>query len=81
MFGANQNSIQRYLSVKKWTDASKAMMINFVGYVFVLTLTCSCGVVMFAEYHECDLLSSGQVEKSEQILPFYVIELLGNLPG
>ncbi len=30
MYASNQNSIQRYLSIKKWTDASKAMMIRYL---------------------------------------------------
>lgn len=48
-----------------------------------MSLTCFCGVVTFAKYHDCDLLSRpvGKVEKQEQILPYYVMEVLGPLHG
>ena len=78
---ASQNSIQRYMSVKKWTSAAKAVVISYIGLIIIISLTCLCGIVAFANYHDCDLLTTNRVEKSEQILPFYVMEILGSLHG
>lgn len=80
-YGGNQNTIQRFMSVKKWTDASWALVISYVGFLIIFTCTCLCGVLSFAKYYDCDLLTSKQVEKPEQILPFYVMDILGSLPG
>ena len=69
------------MSVKKWTDASWALVISYIGFLIIFTLTCLCGILSYAKYYDCDLISSGKVAKSEQILPFYVMDILGNIPG
>lgn len=45
MYGSNQSSIQRYMSVKKWIDASIAVIISFVGLLLVYAFTCLSGIV------------------------------------
>jgi hypothetical protein len=42
-------------------------MINLVGGVLLLTLTCMTGLVAYGKYYECDLLGSGQITRSEQV--------------
>ena len=46
-----------------------------------MTVTCITGIIAFAVYFDCDILSSKQVTKGEQILPFLVMDLLGKFPG
>lgn len=57
------------------------MFINLIGTFLILTITCICGLIAYAVYYDCDLLVSKKINKGEQILPYLVIDLLGNLPG
>jgi hypothetical protein len=47
--------------------AKRALMINLVGGVLFLTLTCLTGLVAYGKYADCDLLGSGKITRSEQV--------------
>ncbi|CAF0981987.1 unnamed protein product [Brachionus calyciflorus] len=81
VYGSNQGTIQRYLTVKRWQNASKALMINLVGGALLLTLTCMSGLVAYAKYYDCDLLGSKKIARGEQLLPYLVMDVLGKLHG
>lgn len=36
---------------------------------------------MLAQWRECDPLTTGDIENSDQLLPLYVINILGHLQG
>ena len=57
------------------------MYINLIGTFLILTITCIAGLVAYAIYYDCDLLTSNKIDKGEQILPYLVMDLFGNLPG
>ncbi len=57
------------------------MMVSLAGMCSVLTLTCLCGLLAFAFYYDCDLLSAKKITRSEQILPYLVLQVLGSVPG
>ncbi len=57
------------------------MMISLVGMCSVLTLTCLSGLLAFAFYYDCDLLSAKIITRTEQILPYLVLQVLGSVPG
>lgn len=39
------------------------------------------GLVAYAVYSDCDPLSSGMIEKADQIIPYMVSDKLGHLTG
>ncbi|KAG7158323.1 sodium-coupled monocarboxylate transporter 2-like [Homarus americanus] len=84
IYGVNQAQIQRYLSVQTKQMAVNALWINFVG-LFILMLTCCFGgMVVYANYHDCDPIRSGVVDKGDQLFPLFVMDTLGQwrgLPG
>lgn len=43
-------------------------MINLVGGVCLLTLTCLCGLVAYARYYKCDVLGNKDIQKGEQVI-------------
>lgn len=57
--------LNRAYLIKK--TQQRALMINLVGGILLLTVTCLCGLVAYSRYYECDLLGSGRVKKSEQV--------------
>ncbi|BES94716.1 solute carrier family 5 [Nesidiocoris tenuis] len=80
-YGGNQLQIQRYLSVRSNKEARKMLWINTIGWTVVVLLCVYAGLLMFAEYYECDPLTSHQIKTPDQVFPFYVMEKLYVYPG
>ena len=61
------------------------MLLNIGGVIILLTVTSLAGIVMFAYYAQkgCDPLSNDDVSNSNQLIPYFVMEVLGypGLPG
>ena len=39
------------------------------------------GFVMYAYYENCDPVKSGKLEKTDQMMPYMVLDIFQNLPG
>lgn len=39
------------------------------------------GLLMYAKYADCDPFTTGQVSKSDQLLPYYVMDVAVKIPG
>ncbi len=55
------------------------MYINLIGCFLILSVLCLTGLIAYAVYFECDILTV--VTKGEQIMPYMVMDLLEDLPG
>ncbi|XP_076087503.1 sodium-coupled monocarboxylate transporter 1-like [Mytilus galloprovincialis] len=85
-YGVNQASVQRYCSVPTLAKAKLAVLLNILGVVILLVVTCLAGIVVFAYYNGvigCDPLANGQVSNENQIIPLFVMKTLAypGLPG
>ncbi|XP_012277365.1 sodium-coupled monocarboxylate transporter 2 [Orussus abietinus] len=78
--GVTQGSMQRFLSVPTVKDARKALAVMAVGLVVIKWTSIFTGLAMYTKYHDCDP-SSTVVSKSDQILPYYVMDVAGDIPG
>ncbi|XP_030374110.1 sodium-coupled monocarboxylate transporter 1 [Scaptodrosophila lebanonensis] len=77
----SQNMIQRYLSLPTLADARKALCI-FCGGVLVLMALCGYnGLLIYATYQNCDPLTTKLAKARDQLLPLFVMDTLGELPG
>lgn len=45
------------------------------------TLNFFAGLVAYAIYNECDPLTSGEINKQDQIFPYLVVDKFSYLPG
>lgn len=52
------------------------MGLLFLWAIFYLT-----GLVAYATYRDCDPLTSGRIDKADQIVPYLVADKLGMFPG
>ena len=52
-----------------------------IGLFMMWSMFFFSGMVAYAVYKDCDPLSSGKIEKPDQIIPFLVMEKLGYIPG
>lgn len=60
---------------------SRALWISAVGLVFVYTVNFYTGMIMYAEFKDCDPLRAGDITASDQLLPLYIINELGHIKG
>ncbi|KAL4216282.1 Sodium-coupled monocarboxylate transporter 1 [Mactra antiquata] len=84
-YGVNQASVQRYCAVGSLKESRCAVLLNIIGVIVLVTVTSLAGIVMFAYYAQkgCDPLTNENVENSNQLIPYFVMEVLGypGLPG
>ncbi|XP_069122617.1 sodium-coupled monocarboxylate transporter 1-like [Argopecten irradians] len=81
IYGANQTMLQRYMSISNVKNAQLALFISLPATILLVTLVCLSGLVIYAEYHDCDPLLDGKLLSRDQLLPYYVMESLGKVPG
>ncbi|CAG5125867.1 unnamed protein product, partial [Candidula unifasciata] len=81
LYGVNQAQVQRCLSCSTVRKAQIAMWINMPGLAFIVSACCMIGVVMYAFYADCHPITYGLVAKTDQLVPLYVMDVLGNYPG
>lgn len=84
LLGTDQVSIQRYMTATSLATARRSMWLKLIISLPALSLFYLTGLVLFAfyRYSGADPLAAGQIDKADQILPFFVInELPRGLPG
>jgi len=81
VYGINQAQVQRYLTVKKPSQAVKAIWWNVIGIGSLLLICAYGGLVVYAYYHDCDPIKSRQVAKKDQLFPLFVMQVMGDIPG
>jgi len=57
------------------------MLLTAPLVAFAMLLTVTSGIVVFANYADCDPITLGLVSKKDQILPYFVLENLSATPG
>uniref|UniRef100_A0A8C2B766 Solute carrier family 5 member 6a n=1 Tax=Cyprinus carpio TaxID=7962 RepID=A0A8C2B766_CYPCA len=68
LYGVNQAQVQRYLCSRTEKE-------------IVLTLGCLMGLVMYARYGEESPLDQGYVKSNDQMVLYFVMDVLRDLPG
>lgn len=73
--------IQRYLALPT-LRAGRTALWCFIGGVITLMLLCSYnGLLIYATYRNCDPLTTKLARAKDQLLPLFVMDVLGELPG
>ncbi|XP_061922483.1 sodium-coupled monocarboxylate transporter 1-like [Entelurus aequoreus] len=81
IYGINQAQVQRYISCKSLTQARLALFINLIGLWCVLLSSVLAGMCLYSLYRTCDPWTSGMVSAPDQLMPFLVMDILGDYPG
>lgn len=79
--GVSQTCIQRFLAVPDIRFARKSVWIFVAGLIFIKGASCLVGLIMYAHYETCDPLATKRIQKIDQILPFFVMEVASRIPG
>uniref|UniRef100_A0A1B6L9V3 Sodium/solute symporter n=1 Tax=Graphocephala atropunctata TaxID=36148 RepID=A0A1B6L9V3_9HEMI len=77
----NAGSTQRCFAMPSLAKAKRAMWWTAVGVSFVHVVTISMGMILYARYHGCDPVATGEIKKTGQMLPLFVTEITSNYPG
>jgi solute carrier family 5 (sodium-coupled monocarboxylate transporter), member 8/12 len=79
--GVSQTCIQRFLAVPDIKFAKKSVWIFVLGLILIKGASCLVGLIMFAKYENCDPVITKQIQKVDQIVPFFVMEVASKIPG
>uniref|UniRef100_A0AAY4D0B6 Solute carrier family 5 member 8 n=1 Tax=Denticeps clupeoides TaxID=299321 RepID=A0AAY4D0B6_9TELE len=81
IYSINQSQVQRYISCRTLTHAKMSLYVNMVGLWVTVSLAMLSGLTMYSVYKDCDPLSNGDVDTSDQLLPYLVMDILAAFPG
>ncbi|XP_033859819.1 solute carrier family 5 member 6a [Acipenser ruthenus] len=81
LYGVNQAQVQRYLSARTEREAIISCYVVFPCQQIVLALGCLMGLVMYAYYQEDNPLVNGYVKTTDQMVLYFVMDILKDLPG
>ena len=81
IYGVNQTQVQRLLTV---SSLRKAQLALFMSWPVTSLLSACCaltGIVMYAYFQDCDPIRGGMVTSADQLLPYFMIKVMGSIPG
>uniref|UniRef100_T1GDF5 Uncharacterized protein n=1 Tax=Megaselia scalaris TaxID=36166 RepID=T1GDF5_MEGSC len=79
--GFSQSCVQRLVSLPSIEQAQKSIYYFGFGLAVVVGFCNFTGLIMFANYVDCDPVRAGVVQKQDQMLPFFVQQTVGNIVG
>ncbi|XP_045134455.1 sodium-coupled monocarboxylate transporter 1-like [Portunus trituberculatus] len=77
----DQPIYQRLASVRSLRISKRLVWFFLVGLWCLWSLFFFSGLVAYATYNTCDPLTSGKINKPDQIIPFLITDKLGYIPG
>lgn len=77
----SQNMIQRYLALPTLKAGRRALWIFILGVLILMFLCSYNGLLIYATYKDCDPLQTKLAKARDQLLPLFVMDTLGSLPG
>ncbi|KAB0798659.1 hypothetical protein PPYR_09652 [Photinus pyralis] len=81
LYAVNQTQIQRYLTVKDLKTAQKALWLNWPILTLLSLTTSFSGLAIYSKYYNCDPVANHTLRHTDQIMPYYVIDSMGHIPG
>ena len=81
IYGVNQTQIQRLMTVKTLKQSQAAMFISWPLTSLLSLLTALTGLVIYANFKDEDPLYCGEIQKPDQLVPFYTVSKLMDYPG
>lgn len=81
--GITPECVQRFIAIPRVDDAIKCVWIFGIGHIFIKLFSVYNGLLIYAKYTtvDCDPVFNGDVEKYDQIFPYYVMDVARAIPG
>ncbi|XP_063917021.1 sodium-coupled monocarboxylate transporter 2-like isoform X2 [Zophobas morio] len=77
----HQTGLQKFLSLSTYKDCVWSVVHTVICMTLVHTFCVFIGLVAYSKYNDCDPLTSHLMSKHDQLLPYFVTEIGGSLPG
>ncbi|KAJ3652492.1 hypothetical protein Zmor_018451 [Zophobas morio] len=77
----HQTGVQKYLSVPKFRHCIWSVIYSAVCKCVVTILCVLIGLEVYAKYADCDPLTSKKIRKHDQLLPYFLTQVAGHIPG
>ncbi|KAG5674078.1 hypothetical protein PVAND_004065 [Polypedilum vanderplanki] len=81
LYAVNQTQVQRLMTVKSLKSAQNVLWWSWPILTLLSFTTSFSGLVIYYYYRHCDPLKAGRITKADQIMPIYVVDALGHIPG
>jgi len=84
VYGCNQVGVQRYMATSSLGVIKRAMWIQAGITLLIIIMCVYIGLLCYAFYFNCDPISTNQVDKPDQLLLLFMLQILGEvkcLPG
>lgn len=59
----------------------RALLVFCIGVVFCKGASILTGLMIYAKYHDCDPFTINHVQKNDQLLPYYIMDVASKIPG
>ncbi|KAG8229118.1 hypothetical protein J437_LFUL009587, partial [Ladona fulva] len=77
----NQAMVQHLLALPTLGGAQIMLSIFTIGVMALYAVSLYAGLVIYANYHDCDIVSTKMVQAPDQMLPYFVLDLGTKIPG
>jgi len=81
LYAVNQTQIQRFLTMRTYKTAVTSLWWSLLLVTLIAILTSFSGLAMFSKYYNCDPIKSGRISSGDQLMPLYVMDTMGPVPG
>ncbi|CAL1269233.1 unnamed protein product [Larinioides sclopetarius] len=80
-YGVGQMQVQRMLTVSSVKKARIALFSSIPVIAIFHVVNVFVGLVVYANFYDCDPLSSKEISKPDQLLPYFSLKALSSFPG
>ncbi|XP_031348312.1 sodium-coupled monocarboxylate transporter 2-like [Photinus pyralis] len=74
-------TVQKYLSLSTSKNVTRVMVLQCFGIATISFVSIFMGLIVYAKYDGCDPLTTGEVARSDQILPYFLVDVVRDIPG
>ncbi|XP_049855023.1 sodium-coupled monocarboxylate transporter 1-like [Schistocerca gregaria] len=76
----NQDMVQRFIALPDLAAAKRSLMGFTIGIIITNIMSISTGLLVYSLYYDCDPLMSKAIQRPDQLLPHYVMQVASHVP-
>ncbi|RWS06722.1 sodium-coupled monocarboxylate transporter 1-like protein 1 [Dinothrombium tinctorium] len=80
-YSTSQMLVQRTCTLTSLSKAKRVVYVSLPGFQIMTLMMTYLGVLIFAYYYTCDPLASSKIGSIDEIVPFFVTDIMGSIPG
>ncbi|CAH2105669.1 unnamed protein product [Euphydryas editha] len=81
LYAVNHTQVQRLLTVSTLGRSQQCLWWSWPVLSVLSLMTCISGLSIYAVYKDCDPLTSKTISATDQLMPYYVVDVMKVVPG